>query len=276
MGLYDRTNDWPEGALEIIARTIPNYKKRFVLGQSCNFKFSSKYFFTDKEIVVLSYNRVHHVFVAWNAHIHNHIHQNVDSVVLTASGPRGGLQGDEIKCVYIYRNTYGFEKITFIGKDALYEFCINFDYYLTPNTSDSEFRSPALYVSDKDELEKLEAGGNVPISFTARVKDNISRLRRDSTFRKRVLQDYGKRCIICGCTEEKILEAAHIVDVQYDNDDTTGNGMCLCCNHHKLYDSGLLSIDWKNGIFSCSSEPEQSMPWYITAREREFKLFLPE
>ena len=44
----------------------------------------------------------------------------------------------------------------------------------------------------------------------------------------------AKFCIVCGCSEEKILEAAHIVDVQYDNDDTTDKDLCLCRNHHKL------------------------------------------
>lgn len=276
MGHFDRTSDWPESSKEILARTVPNYRKIFVLGQSRKCKYSSIYRFTDKEVVVISYNDLKGVFVAWSAHIHNHIHANANTLTLTADYPREGVREDEIKCVYTYRNMYGNEKIAFIGVNALYEFCMNFDYYLTPHSSDDAFRAPALYISDDDEFKKLEVGEDEVITFTARAKESVSRLRRDPSFRKRVLEEYGYCCIVCGCSEEKILEAAHIVDVQYDNDDTTDNGLCLCCNHHKLYDSGLLSFDWENETFSCSSEPEHSMPWYEAARQREFKLFLPE
>ncbi|MDD5946176.1 MAG: HNH endonuclease [Oscillospiraceae bacterium] len=276
MGIYDRLSDWPEIAKEILARTVPNYKRIFVLGQSWNCKYSSSYRFTDKEVVVISFNKYRNVFVAWSAHIHNFIHGTAEKLTLTSVYPSDDVQENEIKCVYTYRNTHGFEKIAFIGINALYEFCMNFDYYLTPHSSDEGFNSPALYISYDNELKKLEAGDNEVVSFTSRAKETVSRLRRDPSFRKRVLEEYGYRCIVCGCSEEKILEAAHIVDVQYSDDDSTANGLCLCCNHHKLYDSALLSFDWDNQTFSCSSISEHNMPWYEAAKLREFKLFMPE
>ena len=277
MGLYDRLNTWPDGAFAIISRTIPNCKDCFIFGQSTNCKYSSKYMFTEKECVVISYNRYGRYFVAWNAQLHNYIHApEARPLVLTADRPRGGIQSDEVKCVYTYRRTYGYEKIAFIGEDALYEFCVNFDYYLNPNASDVEFKSPALYVTNDEHLGKLETNSPCEYTFTSRSKENVSRLRRDPSFRKRILDKFEHRCIICGCTEDRILEAAHIVDVKYDNDDSTDNGLCFCCNHHKLYDSGLLSIDWDNASFSCSSEAEKSMPWYLVASERNFTLFLPQ
>lgn len=214
--------------------------------------------------------------MAWSAHLHNFIHSKANTLTLTADYPRAGVQEDEIKCVYTYRNTHGFEKIAFIGPNALYEFCMNFDYYLTPRSSDVDFKSPALYISDDGEFKTLVLNDNEVVSFTSRAKESVSRLRRDPSFRKRVLEEYGYRCIVCGCSEERILEAAHIVDVQYDDDDSTANGLCLCCNHHKLYDSALLSFDWDNQTFCCSSISEQSMPWYEAARQRKFKLFMPE
>lgn len=69
---------------------------------------------------MISYNDLKGVFVAWNAHIHNHIHINANKLTLTAYYPKEGVCEDEIKCVYTYRNMYGNEKIAFIGVNALY------------------------------------------------------------------------------------------------------------------------------------------------------------
>ncbi len=274
MGLYDRWNEWPEISINVLVRTIPDYRTIVIRGQSSNFKYSSKYFFTEKELLVLSYNSIKNVFVAWNSQIHNHIHNpNACPIVRTANYSNIEISDDEIRTVYMHRRNYGYVKIAFIGMAALHRFCSNFDFFLAPNPSDDNFQSPAMCVTNTGELGFInDIQSDSEIDKTIRQREYISRFKRDSTFRNRILKEYNYQCVVCGCTERKILQAAHIYDVKYGNDDSTDNGVCLCANHHILYDSGLLNINWENGTFSCISESEQKMPWYLEAQKRDFKL----
>jgi putative restriction endonuclease len=63
-------------------------------------------------------------------------------------------------------------------------------------------------------------------------------------FRIALLKLYGK-CSMCGLTFEDALEAAHIVPwskcTVAERSDVT-NGMLLCATHHKLFDSGWMTI----------------------------------
>lgn len=276
MGLYDRISEWPQCSINVLKRTIPDYKKSVILSQADDFKYRSKYYFTEKELLVISYNSRKKIFVAWNPQIHNHIH-DASTIILTANYSNMVISDDEIKSIYMYRRNYGYEKIVFIGFAALHRFCANYNFYLSPHPDDEGFQSPALYITYTGELGTIDAENSIScIDNTIRSREHTSRLRRDPTFRSRILTKFNNQCIVCGCTEKRILEAAHIYDVQYCNDDSDDNGICLCANHHLLYDSGLLNFDWKNDTFSCSSESEQKMPWYIEAEKREFRLILPE
>lgn len=66
---------------------------------------------------------------------------------------------------------------------------------------------------------------------------------RNSEFREKVLQR-DKFCQVCGCGNQIILEAAHIIAVKDFGSDDERNGICLCRNHHKMFDAGQLSEDW--------------------------------
>ena len=70
-----------------------------------------------------------------------------------------------------------------------------------------------------------------------------SRAERSSEFREKVLH-WDKLCHVCGCGNQIILEAAHIIAVKDFGSDDERNGMCLCRNHHKMFDAGQLSADW--------------------------------
>lgn len=71
--------------------------------------------------------------------------------------------------------------------------------------------------------------------------------RRDSRFRQNVLHAYGYSCAVCGFnlrmkTLPVGLEAAHIKWHQHGGPDTENNGLALCATHHKLLDSGALTL----------------------------------
>lgn len=75
-------------------------------------------------------------------------------------------------------------------------------------------------------------------------------------FRKAILKAYGERCAMCGLTFNACLQAAHIipwVNATRAQKVSPTNGLCLCANHHQLFDSGRITID-KSGHIVCSIE----------------------
>jgi putative restriction endonuclease len=74
-----------------------------------------------------------------------------------------------------------------------------------------------------------------------------ARRARSIHFRNEVLLAYEWRCAICGYrgqVERRFvgLDGAHIRWWASAGPDTVDNGLCLCSLHHKLLDSGVLSI----------------------------------
>ena len=95
-----------------------------------------------------------------------------------------------------------------------------------------------------------------------RKKVSTDRWERNRLFRKSVLNAYGKMCAICRCSEEKILEAAHIKAVSDGGNDKPINGVCLCANHHLMFDKKLITIDFNNSRIERVEDSVKSMPWY--------------
>lgn len=104
------------------------------------------------------------------------------------------------------------------------------------------------YEFEKEELEKEDG--------------NLRHIR----FKYNLLEKYGqKRCILCDCEIESIIEAAHIYPVKtikhLDNVDfdkkllmanDKENGIWLCLNHHKLFDSDVIAFE--DGIMETDEE----------------------
>lgn len=82
------------------------------------------------------------------------------------------------------------------------------------------------------------------------VTDDIERIRVQRTrtrpnqarFRRDILTAYT-RCIITNVTMPEVLEAAHIVPVRYNGEDTTANGFCMRMDIHLLFDAGHLRVN---------------------------------
>ncbi|MFA5297809.1 MAG: HNH endonuclease [Lutibacter sp.] len=67
-------------------------------------------------------------------------------------------------------------------------------------------------------------------------------VRKQSKFRKEVLEAYNNCCSICDLDEKGLLRAAHIMDVKNGGPDTIKNGIALCVNHEIAFDIGLIKI----------------------------------
>lgn len=72
---------------------------------------------------------------------------------------------------------------------------------------------------------------------------------RDPGFRIRVMKAYNGGCCVCG-RQLGLVEAAHIIPHgnEGSNDHVT-NGLALCVEHHRLYDSVLLIPDAEQKLF---------------------------
>jgi len=82
------------------------------------------------------------------------------------------------------------------------------------------------------------------------VTEDIERIRVQKTrtrpnqarFRRAILTAYT-RCVITNVTMPEVLEAAHIVPVKYNGEDTTANGFCMRMDIHLLFDAGHLRVN---------------------------------
>ena len=75
-----------------------------------------------------------------------------------------------------------------------------------------------------------------------------TRLLRNSENSRRIKELYGHRCQICGkslaCAAGPYAEAAHIrpLGSPHNGPDTFENMLCLCPNHHVLFDNGGIAV----------------------------------
>lgn len=101
----------------------------------------------------------------------------------------------------------------------------------------------------KPELLGHDPEKEIDISLEERMyaPRNINSPVRDVSFRERILNVYNDRCAICGIQMD-ILEACHIIPVEDNGTDEIINGIALCPNHHKTFDSGLIWINEEYGI----------------------------
>lgn len=166
-----------------------------------------------------------------------------------------------------------YEKVVLVPEAKLIDFCSFYEDYIYPSAEDLKIRKYLMALPDKEEFIELNESDE-SYNKVLRERDRISRARRDPEFRNRVLAKYNYTCIVCGCKEETILEAAHVIGVAEGGDDSIDNGMCLCRNHHRLYDAGLLEINLSSKKFSCSSENEKKMSWYKEAEVNGFMLHI--
>lgn len=85
-------------------------------------------------------------------------------------------------------------------------------------------------------------------SKTKRVQSNVIRIVRDTEISKKVKELYDFKCQVCGIRLESATgpyaEAAHIKPLgkPHNGPDSIDNLICLCPNHHVLFDRGGFTI----------------------------------
>lgn len=87
-----------------------------------------------------------------------------------------------------------------------------------------------------------------PEKFALKTKSRNKRTANVNTrpdqpkFRFDVMKRYGPKCAVCDLTLDPTLEAAHIYPVSEDGSDHEENGLVMCANHHKIFDSHFFAI----------------------------------
>ncbi|KMS52935.1 hypothetical protein V474_24080 [Novosphingobium barchaimii LL02] len=95
--------------------------------------------------------------------------------------------------------------------------------------------SPAQDTEPFDPKDKTDA--RKKIERLVAVRQGQSRFRDD------LLQAYGGRCAITGCTIEEILQAAHIMPARDGQTNHVQNGLLLRADIHTRFDLDILRID---------------------------------
>ena len=91
----------------------------------------------------------------------------------------------------------------------------------------------------------VPAGTSEP---TPRIASTVLRIVRDTTVSRRVKALHDFRCQVCGirleCEGGPYAEAAHIraLGSPHNGPDLIENVLCLCPNHHVLFDNGAISV----------------------------------
>lgn len=175
----------------------------------------------------------------------------------------------------------GYQKILLVGANRLQDVIEHYEEYIFPSQDDEGYIEPICAPDEKGVPVFRRTSEDTPQALLkadiTRAKDYISRTRRDYRFHRLVLERWNNRCAVCGETELIVLQAAHIIAVKDGGSDEPNNGICLCANHHLMFDGEngmhLITISEDQRTFSCSSTSEKKKEWYIQAKARGLTLF---
>ena len=76
-----------------------------------------------------------------------------------------------------------------------------------------------------------------------RIIREVSKLARDSSFRRKVIHAYDRRCAVTRI-QLRLIDAAHILPVGAEGStDEVSNGICLSPTYHRAFDRALIYLD---------------------------------
>jgi len=102
----------------------------------------------------------------------------------------------------------------------------------------------AFFLSRTPNQPRVDVPETDIAAFSAQLRRErlIRVMTRDARFGPRVKREYGFACAVCR-TQLEIVEGAHIMPVSVrGSTDEIWNGIALCPNHHKLFDSHVFTV----------------------------------
>lgn len=144
------------------------------------------------------------------------------------------IRGHQLKSNFAPKQGYRYDGLYYVteywrakGKDGFYICCFRLK-------KDYPYRLPAINETSEKE--------------TQRRQQNLNRIVRDSQLTKKIKKIYNYKCQVCGIQLPVLsgyyIEAAHIKPLgePHCGPDSIENMICLCPNHHVLFDKGMFSV----------------------------------
>ena len=203
------------------------------------------------------------VFLVWDIQRRAALTKNVGCSLSLRSNTWKGIKTDKETFIPQYkelehRYSDKWEKVYIVGFNNTKDFLENLYEFMQFNKADEGFpKTTTAEIEDR---------------FDDATREKYSSLhwKRDNAFRQEVLLAYGNRCAICRCEIIDILQAAHEHGYEpgRSNWDDPKHGICLCANHHLMYDRKLLDIDFKKRTIEILNEALTTTYWYKMFVER--------
>lgn len=190
------------------------------------------------------------IFVVWDLDLHKKLGASWNLSVNTETIEQINLPYGIKACYKTIWSSDGqryYEKVLFVHMSRFEEFIDNYEFWMRFNKFDEEFPN-----------DLKNDGYNTDIQ---RKRYSTSRPKRAADFRDKVLRSYGSQCAICRCGIKEVLQAAHErgYEVWRTVDDNYRHGICLCANHHLMYERELIDIDLKNLTINYNNETLKEM-----------------
>lgn len=107
-----------------------------------------------------------------------------------------------------------------------------------------------------------------------RIISEISRLSRDTSFRRKVTIAYDRRCAVTRI-QLRLIDAAHIVPVGIEgSSDEVVNGICLSPTYHRAYDQGLIYLDESLRMLIHPAKEKELIDLRLDGGLADFKAYL--
>ena len=191
--------------------------------------------------IVAYLNQRFQIAVIWNGRYHIERNGIATNCQLGMGWGDIRLPSSGMDCKYNYFKTLNgdyYQKILIVSFEILDKIKYDLMEYLKFDVDDPDLPTDLRLQKDKNLKDWTNENDRKRVSVT--------RYQRSHDFRARVLNNYGSRCAICNLSEERILEAAHIIPVAQGGQDNLENGICLCRNHHRMMDEHLITLNFEN------------------------------
>lgn len=152
----------------------------------------------------------------------------------------------------LFLKFYGYVEEDVNGKNETKKFTIN------------EYLLPEISVLLNRPLISVMSDDGVVCSDVADVANGVQRKKQlravterpnQGEFRKIILKNFNRKCLVSGVKIDTVLEAAHIIPVSRSGTDAVGNGLCLRIDLHRLFDATELVI-YPDGTLKTSKRVE--------------------
>lgn len=149
-----------------------------------------------------------------------------------------------LQLLYFLKYAYSKNGEIHFVKEALVNGIFDENYKL--DISDEHLISE--YEKEEKIIEKL--ANEFGIAGNHMVNEVVRLSQTQLIFKERLKREHGCHCWLCGIENETLLIASHIQDASKSNiheKADNNNGLLLCAQHDKLFDSGLISFDFQTG-----------------------------